>query len=198
MCFLLWSSWQWNAIVLRALREGNPLVTGGSPREWPVTRSFDVSFGISLNKLLTNTRVAGELRRRDVSIMLYTHYADVTMSTMASHITSLTIVYSTVYSGTDQRKYQSSASLTFVRGIHRWPVNSPRKGPVTRKMFPFDDVIMISEILIETTDRGVTQTMIGDIVTFFPSVLQVGIGLFVCPSVRPSVSLSVGLSVCLG
>ena len=47
-----------------------------------------------------------------------------------------------VYSGTDQRKHQSSASLAFVRGIHRSPVNSPHKWPVTRKMFPFDDVIM--------------------------------------------------------
>ena len=42
----------------------------------------------------------------------------------------------------DQRKHQSSASLAFVRGIHRWPVNSQHKWPVTRKMFPFDDVIM--------------------------------------------------------
>ena len=42
----------------------------------------------------------------------------------------------------NQRKHQSSASLAFVRGIHRWPVNSLHKGPVTRKMFPFDDVIM--------------------------------------------------------
>ena len=61
---------------------------------------------------------------------------------MASQITSLTIVYSTVYSGEDQRKHQSSASLAFVRGIHRGPVNSPHKWPVTRKMFSFDDVIM--------------------------------------------------------
>ena len=44
-----------------------------------------------------------------------------------------------------QRKHQSSTSLAFVRGIHRWPVNSPHKGPVTRKMFPFDDVIMMDE-----------------------------------------------------
>ena len=71
-----------------------------------------------------------------------THYNDVTMSTMASQITSLTIVYSTVYSGAHQRKYQSSESLAFVWGIHRWPVNSPYKGPVTQKMFPLDDVIM--------------------------------------------------------
>ena len=70
------------------------------------------------------------------------HYNDVIMGAMASQITSLTIVYSTVYSGTDQRKHQSSASLAFVWGIHRWPVNSPHKAPVTRKMFPFDDVIM--------------------------------------------------------
>ena len=54
---------------------------------------------------------------------------------MASQVTSLTIVYSTVYSGADQRKHQSSASLAFVRGIHRWPVNSPQKGPVARKYF---------------------------------------------------------------
>ena len=65
------------------------------------------------------------------------------MGVMASQITNLTIVYSTGYSGVDQRKHQSSASLAFVRGIHRWQVNYfPHKGPVTRKMSPFDDVIM--------------------------------------------------------
>ena len=71
------------------------------------------------------------------------HYSDVIMGEVVSQIASLTIVYSTVYSNADQRKQQSSASLAFVRGIHRWPGNSPHKGPVTRKMFPFDDVIMI-------------------------------------------------------
>ena len=76
------------------------------------------------------------------------HYSDVIMGTIASQITSLTIIYSTVHSGADQRKHQSSASLAFVRGIHRrWPVNSPHKGPVTRKMFPFDDVIMFTRDL---------------------------------------------------
>ena len=64
------------------------------------------------------------------------------MDAIAFQITSLTIVYSTVYSGVDQRKHQSSASLAFVRGIHRCPVICPHKWPVTRKMFPFDDVIM--------------------------------------------------------
>ena len=70
------------------------------------------------------------------------HYNDVLMSAMASQITSFTIVYSTVYSDADQRQHQSSASLALVRGINQWPMNSPHKGPVTRKIFPFDDVIM--------------------------------------------------------
>ena len=69
------------------------------------------------------------------------HYGDI-MDTVASQITSLTIVYSTVWSDADQRKHQSSASLAFEWEIHRWPVNSPHKWLVTRKMFPFDDVIM--------------------------------------------------------
>ena len=64
------------------------------------------------------------------------------MGKMASRITSLAIIYSTVYSGADQRKHQSPASLAFVRGIHQEPVNFPHKWPVTRKMFPFDNVIM--------------------------------------------------------
>ena len=71
------------------------------------------------------------------------HYNDVIMGAMAFKITSLTIVYSTVHSSADQRKQQSSSSLAFVRGIHQWLVNSSHKWPVTRKMFPFDDVIMI-------------------------------------------------------
>ena len=70
------------------------------------------------------------------------HYDDVIMSPMAFQITSLTIVFSTVYSGTDESKHQSSALLAFVRWIHRWTVNSPHKWPVTRKLFPLDDVIV--------------------------------------------------------
>ena len=70
------------------------------------------------------------------------HYNDVIMSAMAFQITGIAIVCSTVGSGADQRKYQSSASLAFVRGIHRLPVNSPLKRTATRKMFSSDDVIM--------------------------------------------------------
>ena len=65
-----------------------------------------------------------------LSHKMHCHYNDVIMGTIASQITSITIVYSTVYSDADQRKYQSSASLAFVRGIHRGPVNSMHKCPV--------------------------------------------------------------------
>ena len=75
--------------------------------------------------------------------MLSTHYNDVIMGAITSKITSLTIVYSTDYSDTDQRKHQSSASLAF-----------PHKGPVTRKMFPFDDVIMITGSLCGSNHKG--------------------------------------------
>ena len=87
----------------------------------------------------------------------YWHYNDVTMSAMASQITNLTIVYSTICLGTDQRKHQSSVSLAFARGIHRRPMNSPHKGPVTRKMFPFDDVIMEAVKVISSDHIIVSQ-----------------------------------------
>ena len=93
--------------------------------------------------ILGMVNVAGsQMAGGDVALTVSWHYSDVIMGTIASQITSLTIVYSNVYSDADQRKHQSSASLAFVRGIHREPVNSPHKWPVTRKMFPFDDVIM--------------------------------------------------------
>ena len=74
--------------------------------------------------------------------LLLKNYSDVIMSAMASQITSVSIVCSGVCSGADQREHQSSAWLAFVKGIHRWSMKSLHKGPVTRKMFPFDDVIM--------------------------------------------------------
>ena len=72
-----------------------------------------------------------EMSTSSTSIMVW-HYGDVIMGAIASQITSLTIVYSTVYSDADQRKHQSSASLAFVRGIHC--------------NVPFDDVIMSTGI----------------------------------------------------
>ena len=64
------------------------------------------------------------------------------MSAMASQITGVSIVNATVCPGADQRKHQSCVSLVFARGIHGLPVNAPHKGPITRKMYPSDDVII--------------------------------------------------------
>ena len=89
-----------------------------------------------LRLIATNIHTLRQMRR------MLQHYSDVIMTTVASQITSLTIVYSIVYSGADQRIHQSSASLAFVRGIH-WDRWIPRtKGQLRGKMFPFDDVIM--------------------------------------------------------
>ena len=73
------------------------------------------------------------------------HYSDVIMSAIASQITGVSIVYSTVCSCADQRKHQSSASLD----LHRWPVISPHKGPAARKISPFDEVIIFTEICLQ-------------------------------------------------
>ena len=89
-----------------------------------------------------NKRQYTRVERLEIASVYQLHYSDVIMGTIASQITSLTIVYSAVYLDAGQRKYQSSASLAFVRRIHRRPVNCPHKWPVTRKMFPFDGVIM--------------------------------------------------------
>ena len=75
------------------------------------------------------------------------HYNGIITRVMAPQIISLPTVYLGVYSGVDQRKHQSSASLAFVRGIHLWLMNSPHKKPVTRKKFPFDDVIMEKDVI---------------------------------------------------
>ena len=74
------------------------------------------------------------------------YYNDIIISAMASPASRL--FTQPFIQGADQRKHYSSASLPFVRGIHRGPVNSPLKGPVTREMFPFEGVIMIFSWLI--------------------------------------------------
>ena len=94
---------------------------------------------------------------------------------MASQITSLTIVYSTVYSGADQRKHESSASLAFVRGIHWWPVHFLHKGPVMRKMFPFDDVIISRSSLIENRMKNAKSTHFYWYTVRIPGKLRVSI-----------------------
>ena len=83
------------------------------------------------------------------------HYNDVIMSATASQITSLSVVFSNDCFGADQRKHQSSASLAFMRGSYRRPVNSPHKGPVIRKMFPYDGVTYSTELIILLGDRPI-------------------------------------------
>ena len=83
----------------------------------------------------------------NVELFNWSHYGVVIMSAMASQITDVSIVCSSIGWGTDQRKHQSSASLAFVSGNHRWLADSPHKGPVPQKMFPFGDVIMKSASL---------------------------------------------------
>ena len=63
------------------------------------------------------------------------HYDDVIMGAIASQITSLTVVYSIVYSDSDQRKHQSSTSLAFVWGIHRDRWIPRTKGQLRGKCF---------------------------------------------------------------
>ena len=139
--------------ALLALCAGNSPVPGEFSAQRPVTRSFDVFFDLRLNKRLSKQPwgwwfetpswtpiniwfwvLAGgqTIDNDDVLDQIWLavstwqkHYSNVMMSAMGSQITSFTIVYSTDYSGADASKHQSSASLAFVRGIHRWPVKSP-------------------------------------------------------------------------
>ena len=107
------------------------------------------------------------------------------MGAIASQITSFTIVYSAVCSGTDQRIHQSSASLVFVRGTHRWPVNSPYKWPVKRKRFPFDDVIMNPEsIYTQTTKLSLTEiTLIFNSLCYSDAICMIWLQAFRSTSV---------------
>ena len=126
ICEYIWVENWWNErciIILWSISKLNPFM-----------RIFLNSVPIPID---TSCRYLGDIVYSNLC-----HYRDVIMSTRASQITSPTIVYSTISSGADQRKHQSYASLAFVWDIYRWPVNSPHKGPVMRKMFPFDDVIM--------------------------------------------------------
>ena len=93
------------------------------------------------------------------------------MGAIASQITSASIVCW----GADHRKHQSSASLAFMRGIHRWPVDSSHKGPVTRKLFPCDDFFMVHEFLtssasLNTVRRGQEPWPRFDLQTLFPGI----------------------------
>ena len=99
---------------------GNSPGPVNSPHKGPVTRKMFPFDGVIM-KFPKQRKLA--------------HCSDVIMSAMASLITGISIVYSIICSGTDHRKHQSSEPPAFVRGIHRWRVNSLHKEPVTRKCF---------------------------------------------------------------
>ena len=134
--------------VLLSICEGNPLVTNGFPLQRPVTGSFDVffylhlsiqlckqsrrrSFEISSCSLRRHCYVSGQQQAKS----WFHHYSEVIISEMASPITSVWIIYSTIYLGADQGKHQSSASLALVRGIHQWLVNSPGRASNMENVF---------------------------------------------------------------
>ena len=105
----------------------------------------------------------------------HSHYNDAIISAMASQITSPTTVYSTVYSGTDQRKHQSSTSLAFVRIIHRWPVNSPHKGSVTRLLLNDPTALVFSipeRASIELQFKALTWQLISAKLKMFKSAFS--------------------------
>ena len=169
---------------ITGLCEGNLPVTGRFPLQrasnaesvsiwWRRHELFCCTFMHILQGSSTNIRLPKQpwgiwANERHDSVR-YNHYIDVIMGGNASQITSLATVYSTVYSGTDQTIHQSSVSLAFVQGIHRWPVNSPYKGPVKRKMFPFDDVVLEISKSKQSTAKscahsvGYTVTRTGEI-----------------------------------
>ena len=103
---------------------------------WPSSSEIPVSW------LLTLQEVAVRLQTNQWSDYVKIWSVD---SVLYSSSLIVSILYSAVCLDADQRKHQSSAPMAFMRVIHRWPVNSPHKGPVTRKMFPFDDVIVVTQ-----------------------------------------------------
>ena len=123
-------AWQWRCGCLETdrLSEGDEIKISDRNSQWVVNiprinRIFGVCTGV------LKFRISEKLRRlkhpvissntRQYAWFHHAHYTDVIMTTMASQITSLRVVYSIVHSGADQRKHQSSASLAYVWGIHR-------------------------------------------------------------------------------
>ena len=111
---------------------------------WLINTDFDLSKHTKLIFSVCKNMTSPMLLLRDIIIFntTFNHYSDIVMSMMASQITSVSIVCLSICSGADQRKHQSFVALALVRGIHWWPEDSPHKGPLTRKMFPFDHPIM--------------------------------------------------------
>ena len=124
------------------------------------------------------------------------NHSYVIMSAMVSQIIDVLMVCSIVCSGADQRKNPSSASLAFVTRIHRWPVNSPHKGTASRKMLPFDEVIMPDRRqVIIWTNAGIL--LIGPWGTNFSEIL-IDIQAFSLKKMHLEISSAKWRPCCLG
>ena len=124
--------------ALLATCDVNPPATGAgnvaTKSYWPSCRLFETPW--RSGDVTVNAHNLTLCRPGFVTSLLWRHNGGKCVSNHQSCICLLNRLV-----GVDQRKHQSSASLAFVWGIHRGPVTSPHKGPVTQKMFPFDDVI---------------------------------------------------------
>ena len=139
---LRWKRRSWNGSLVERFEE-----VGGQWVSWLITMTSHERDGVSNYRQLDCLfniffgLTAMKIPKLSISVPLWC-INDVIIGAITSQITSLTIVFSTVYLDIDQRKHQKLRVTGLVRGIHRRPVNSPHKWPVTREMFPFDDVIM--------------------------------------------------------
>ena len=106
-----------------AFCEVNPQFMRVLPHKGLAIHSTDIFFVFNLSKSEQTVKLPWFETLTLLSDVMVSHYCDVIMGVIASQITSLAIVFSTVYSDADQRKHQSSASLAFVRGIHWGPGN---------------------------------------------------------------------------
>ena len=127
----------------------------------------------SRNKnITTHAQVATVTPNLQVLVRLHLeHYSDVTISAISFEIIGVSSVCSTVCLGEDQRKHQSSVSLAFVRVVHRWLVDYPQKGPVMRKTFPVDDVIMkewIKNTWMNTSTTRLINIIHARVIEYFP------------------------------
>ena len=111
---LIMNTWQWYEKYANRIRHLYRM------HSWPISNNLCAVVGCD-----GRAEVQG-ISMKEKSVC---HYNDVIMNAMASQVTSFRVVYSTVHSDADQRKHQSFASLAFVRGIHRWPVDSPHERP---------------------------------------------------------------------
>ena len=111
---------------------------------WPVRLYIHGMIGVNLARIYNKTmKNRTSTYHGDLPYCSeYLHHSSVIMSMVVAQITGVSIVCSNVYSATS-KKISKLGIIGLCEGIHRWPVDSAHKGVITRKMFPFDDVILV-------------------------------------------------------